>query len=168
MQIPINYVNGIIILPGFQILTTKYTIVQDPMIMDDYEATFQCTVGENEDELLCLVKEVDNALDINLIGPPISNNIQLLKFGTFPGPYTKSDITLYFLKIINTVTFKIRKNYELRTLLFEKAFNETLHPLTSGYYNDSGYIPEYTSVAECVLQRIHSYGGLMKCMKDSL
>lgn len=167
MQIPINYVNGIIILPGFQILTTRYTIIQEPTFIDDYEATFQCAINENEDELLCLVKEIDDALGIDLVCPPISNNIQLLKFGTFPGPYAKSNITLYFLKIIDTVTFKVKKDYELRTLLFEKAFNETLHPLTSGYYNNSGPVPEYTGVAGCVLQRIHSYGGLMKCIKDS-
>jgi hypothetical protein len=167
MQIPINYVNGVIVLPGSQILTTKYTIVQEPIFMDDYEVTFQCTTNENEDELLCLAKEINTALCIDLICPLISDNIQLLKFGTFPGPYTKSNITLYFLKIINTVTFEVRKNYELRTLSFEKAFNESLHPLISGYYNNSGVRPEYTGVAEHVLQRIHSYGGLIKCMKDS-
>lgn len=167
MQIPINYVNGVIVLPGFQILTTKYTIIQEPIFVDDYETSFQCTVNEDEDELLCLAKEINDVLGINLVCPPTLNNIQLLKFGTFPGPYTESNITLYFLKIIDIVTFKVKKNYELRTLLFKRAFNETLHPLTSGYYNDSGQAPEYTSVAECVLQRIHSYGGLIKCMKDS-
>lgn len=167
MQIPINYVNGIVVLPGLQILATKYTTIQEPTFVDDYETTFQCVINENEDELLCLVKEIDGVLGINLVHPPISEDIQLLRFGTFPGPYAKSNITLYFLKMVSTITFEVKRNYEVRTLLFEKAFNEALHPLISGYCNHSNYGPEYTGVAECVLQRIHSYGGLIRCMKDS-
>lgn len=168
MVVPINYVNGIIVLPGFQILTTKYTAIQDPTYLDDYEASFQCSTCGDEDELQCLTKEVYNVLGIDLSRPPASNCVQLLRFGTFPGPYSGSNITLYFLKIVNIITVKVRKNYEMRTLSFKKAFNEVLCPLTNGYYDSSGALPEYTGVAECVLQRIHSYGGIIKCIKDSL
>ena len=168
MVIPTNYINGIVILPGFQILTAKYTPIQEPMFIDDYEATFQHAMDdEYENKLQCLTKEANNVLGIDLTHPPISDYIQLLKFGTFPGPYTKSTITLYFLKIINIVTFEVKKDYELRALPFNEAFNEILYPLTNGYYSNAEILPEYTGVAECVLQRVHSHGGIVKCVKDS-
>ena len=167
MVIPNNYINGIVVLPEFQILTTKHTPIQEPMFIDDYEATFQCEVYEDKAELQCLMKEVDNVLGVDLAQQLASSYIQLLKFGAFPGPFTGSTITLYFLKIINTITFKVRKDYEVRTLSFSKAFDEVLYPLTNGYYDSANIHPEYTSVAENVLQRIHSHGGIMKCIRDS-
>lgn len=167
MVVPINYINGMVVLPGFQILTTKCAPIQEPMFIDDYEATFQCTVDEYEDELQCLMKEANNALGIDLTLPPAPNYIQLLRFGTFPGPYDKATVTLYFLKVINTVTFEVKKDYEMRALSFKEAFDEVLYPLTNGYYNSSDIHPEYTGVGECVLKRIHSHGGIMKCIRDS-
>lgn len=167
MVIPINYINGVVVLPGLQVLTTKHAPIQEPMFIDDYEVTFQCSIDEYEDELACLMKEVNNVLGIDLTLPSAPNYIQLLRFGTFSGPYEKATVTLYFLKVINITTFKVKKDYEMRALPFKKAFDELLYPLTNGYYNSSEIYPEYTGVGECVLKKIHSHGGIMKCIKDS-
>lgn len=167
MVIPADYINGIVVLPKFQILITRHVPVQETAFIDDYEATFQRETGEYENKLQCLIKEANNVLGIDLSHPSISNYIQLLKFGTFPGPYTRSTITLFFLKIINTITFEVGKDYEVRTLPFDEAFNEMLYPLVNGYHDNANIPLEYTSVAEHVLQRVHSHGGLVKCIKDS-
>ncbi|MEA3296176.1 MAG: hypothetical protein U9Q27_03510 [Patescibacteria group bacterium] len=169
MQIPINYVNGVVVLPGFQILATRNILTQEVTFLDDYEVTFQCAINDNEDKLSHLINEIYKTIGININCPPFSDKIQISKFGTFSGPYGKSNITIYFLKIIHTITFEVKKNYEMRSLSPEKASNEILNSLTTGYHNKSNTHPEYTSVAECVLQRINSYGGIIECIeKDSL
>ena len=167
MPTPVNYVNGVVVLPGFQILTIRYDLIQGPVFIDDYKVTFQCLVNNDENGLQCLTKEVKYILGIDLNCLPFSNKIRLLKFGTFLGPNAKSNITLYFLKIINKITFEVEKDYEVRTLSSKKAFNETLYPLTNGYYNNSSKCPEYTNIAECVLRKIYSYGGIVECIEKS-
>lgn len=66
MLLPINYVNGIIVLPKSQIVTTRYVLAQNPIFADNYEVTFQCVVNENKDELQCLIEEIDGVLSIDL------------------------------------------------------------------------------------------------------
>ena len=167
MPTRISYVNGIVVLPDLRILVIRRIPSNQVHFIDEFRATLQVVVINNEDEKVCLINEMGRLFNVNakiLLNP---NLVNIVKFGNVKknGTY---EIAIYIVNFIKTITLNVDKNYEIRPMFIETTINELLHSVLVAYGDSNKTFPKYTLIAERVLQEINECGGICECLKAPL